>query len=365
MDTQQTQTPGGIPDLVLDSDVFTLDFHPQRNIVATGLINGSVQAFAYAPEGHASVLSLSHHQDACRKVMFSEDGNTLYTASTDKSIRAYDTTGGVMWAELNAHAHPVNSMHQISNNIFTSGDDQGCIKMWDVRQHRCVVEWNEHTDYISDMTTNDAKDTLLATGGDGRLSVYDLKKNAFVRKSDELDDELLSVRIVKGGKKVVCGSQDGVLVIFSWGTWGDMSDRFPGHPDSVETILKVDEDTILTGSSDGIIRVVQIHPNKLLGLIGDHEDFPVEVLEFSHDRRIVGSVSHSDKVQFWDVGYLFDEDDEDDDDDDGQDAAGLSFEPKDDESMDDSDDDSDDDDNGQAFGRKAAPTQREAFFSDL
>ncbi len=33
-----------------------------------------------------------------------------------------------------------------------------------------------------------------------------------------------------------------------------MSDRFPGHPDSVEAILKIDEDTVLTGSSDGLIR---------------------------------------------------------------------------------------------------------------
>ena len=59
---------------------------------------------------------------------------------------------------------------------------------------------------------------------------------------------------LQNGKKIVCGSQDGVLVIFSWGTWGDMSDRFPGHPESVEAILKVDEDTVLTGSSDGIVR---------------------------------------------------------------------------------------------------------------
>lgn len=27
-----------------------------------------------------------------------------------------------------------------------------------------------------------------------------------------------------------------------------------GHPHSVDTLLKIDEDTLLTGSSDGIIR---------------------------------------------------------------------------------------------------------------
>lgn len=111
-------------------------------------------------------------------------------------------------------------------------------------------------DYISGFATNPAQDHLLATSGDGRLTAYDLRKNALAGKSDELDDELLSVAVIKNGRKIVCGSQDGVLVIFSWGTWGDMSDRFPGHPDSVEALLKVDEDTVLTGSSDGIIRYV-------------------------------------------------------------------------------------------------------------
>jgi WD repeat-containing protein 55 len=151
---------------------------------------------------------------------------------------------------------PVNRLFTLSNDVIASGDDQGCIKIWDTRQHRCVVEWKEHVDYISGFAANASVDHLLATGGDGRLSAYDLRKNVLAGKSDELEDELLSVIVLKNGKKVVCGSQDGVLVVFSWGTWGDMSDRFPGHPESIDTIVKIDEDTVLTGSSDGIVRCV-------------------------------------------------------------------------------------------------------------
>jgi hypothetical protein len=44
----------------------------------------------------------------------------------------------------------------------------------------------------------------------------------------DADDELLSVAVVKGGKKVVCGSTSGVLAVWSWGYWNDCSDRFPG-----------------------------------------------------------------------------------------------------------------------------------------
>ena len=54
-------------------------------------------------------------------------------------------------------------------------------------------------------------------------------------------------------------------------------------------MLKYDENTLLTGSSDGIIRIVGIHPNKLLGMIGEHEeDFPVEKIALSRDRRLLG-----------------------------------------------------------------------------
>ena len=33
---------------------------------------------------------------------------------------------------------------------------------------------------------------------------------------------------------------------------------------------------MVTGSSDGLVRVVSIQPNKVLGVLGDHDDFPVE-----------------------------------------------------------------------------------------
>ncbi|CAH0479765.1 unnamed protein product [Peronospora belbahrii] len=345
-------------EIYCDNQVFDIDFHPLTAIVAVGCIDGIVQVYKYSEEANSKILELKK-----------TSGSPLYTASADKSIRAFDTLGNPTWAEMRAHDHPVNRLHELSANVFVSGDDQGCIKIWDTRQHRCLAEFKEHTDYISGFATNPAQDHLLATSGDGRLTAYDLRKNVLAGKSDELDDELLSVAVIKNGRKIVCGSQDGVLVIFSWGTWGDMSDRFPGHPDSVESLLKVDEDTVLTGSSDGILRVVQIHPNKLLGLIGDHEYFPVENLKFSYDKKLIGSVSHTNKVHFWEVGYLFEEDDGEEsdaaDENEENTVASISMDTE----MQDADSDSDSDRSDMASNSggncRAFPTANEQFFSDL
>merc|ERR1711865_687793 len=125
------------------------------------------------------------------------------------------------------------------------------------------------------------------------------------------------------------------------GTWGDISDRFPGYPTSVDALLKIDESTVLTGSSDGLIRVVQIHPDKFLGILNENADdradfgsdlgsasndqghsynhghggYPIEKLEYNSNKEIIGSVSHDNYIRLWDARILKDDDDYEKDDD--------------------------------------------------
>ena len=194
----------------------------------------------------------------------------------------------------------------------------------------CVAGWKVHEDYVSGMEDGEDGNTLLVASADGTLSVYDLRmagqqqqqsnnnhknNNGLIRQSDNQDDELLSIKLMKNGKKVVCGTTEGVLSVFSYGTWGDVSDRFPGHPSSIDTLVKVDEDTLLTGSSDGLIRVVSIHPDKFIGVLGDnHEGFPIEKLQFNANRNYVGSITHDNFVRLWDARMLQEKDDDEEDD---------------------------------------------------
>ena len=56
----------------------------------------------------------------------------------------------------------------------------------------------------------------------------------------------------------MCGTQEGVLGIFSWGDFGDVTDRFPGHTSSIDSIVAIDEDRLVTGCADGLIRLVSV-----------------------------------------------------------------------------------------------------------
>jgi len=167
------------------------------------------------------------------------------------------------------------------------------------------------------MVVEEAKGMLLATSGDGTLGVYDLRKHRLAARSEEDEEELLSSVIIKNGGCVVTGTQGGPLLIWDWGkwTWGEKDvhggpEKFTGHPESVDALLSLDNDTVVTASSDGIIRLVTIRPNKLVGVVGEHGEDPVERLAFSRDKLLLASSSHDDAVRLWDMGYLFEDEGE-------------------------------------------------------
>ncbi|KAK9823827.1 hypothetical protein WJX72_005787 [[Myrmecia] bisecta] len=287
-------------------------FHPTEPLIATGIISGRLQTYRYAGSTAERVLSLKAHSESCRAVQFSAAGSLLLSASADKSILAVDVAQGVAKARLSdAHAVAINRLTMVSETVLASGDDSGCINLWDTRQQSGCGSFQAHSDFITDMVVLDAHQSLLAVSGDGTLSVNDLRTiKVQLQTEDDADDELLSVAVVKQGKKVVCGSQSGVINLYTWGAMADCSDRFPGHPSSVDALLKYDEDTIITGSSDGLIRILSILPNKMLGIIGAHNDDPIERLAMSADRSMLASASHDNTLRLWDVAYLGEDDDE-------------------------------------------------------
>jgi len=189
-----------------------------------------------------------------------------------------------------------------------------------VRRPSAVRRRAHHDDFVADVTSHDG--LVLAAGADGRLSASDPRQNLkAVGLSDPQDDELLSVGVIKGGRKVVCGTQTGALVIWSWGRWGDSTDRALGHPESVDAILAVGDDVLCTGSSDGLLRVVKVQPGiDLIGVLGDHDGFPVERLAVNRDASLVASLSHDSIVRFWDATELNQLDDDEGNDGDPHDA---------------------------------------------
>ncbi|KAF3578314.1 hypothetical protein DY000_02035219 [Brassica cretica] len=162
----------------------------------------------------------------------------IVTASADCSILATDVETGASVAHLeHAHEDAVNTLITVTETTIASGDDQGCVKWrWDTicKNHLKLL------------------DTYLM----------------FVIVSSYLID-------FQNGRKVICGTQNGILVFM--GIF-QRFDRFVDlSPNSVDVLLELDEDRVITGCDNGIISLVGILPNRIIQPIGSHE-FPIEDL---------------------------------------------------------------------------------------
>lgn len=290
-------------------------------MLACASIDGSLSLHRHSGTGESFQLNTASNdkriqvhdpQHPCRAVKFSGTGDRVFTAATDGSLVGTDVeTKRVINKNKRAHeGQNINRIVPVSETVMASGDEVGCVKFWDIRQQlHEVASVTPHEDYVTDMFPYDPQNCLLTVSGDGTLANIDLRNHKLKNRSEtDADDELLSVTVIKSGRKIVCGTTSGVLNVWSWGYWNDCSDRFPGHPDSVTCLLKMDEDTILSASSDGLIRVLSVQPNKMLGILGDHGDLDVERITATADQRLLASMSHDSIVKIWDLGQLMDAD---------------------------------------------------------
>lgn len=106
----------------------------------------------------------------------------------------------------------------VHEHLVTTGDEEGGVKLWDLRQTKQLFSWKENDDFISDLAIVPNKNTILAPrcepaalaptslrlpkrlmncSGDGTLSVFHMRKAGLESQSDNMEDELLSVAVIK------------------------------------------------------------------------------------------------------------------------------------------------------------------------
>ena len=303
------------PDIYLDDHAMDLKFSPTCNMLALGQITGAIRVYAYAEERMDEILTLDHHKESVRSIDFSPYGNIVYAGSKDGAFSVI-SNGRLEGMLKGAHDESINKVMHIENDhVIASGDDDGVIKLWDLRMAQsgkaksCAMTFEEHEGSISDFEFNAEHKMLLSVANDGMLGVFDLRKSNLYAMSDSFEVDLNAVTLAKENKKVLTAAGDGIINIFSWDWFGDCNDRIVGHPNSVECMVKYDENTLITGGEDGLIRAVSVLPNRVLAILGDPLDtedevFHVQKITLSHCKTLVASCSLDDIIKVIDVSNL-------------------------------------------------------------
>ncbi|CAN2387431.1 protein localization to kinetochore [Pristimantis euphronides] len=294
-------------DLLFEAAVNTVAFHPSQDILAVGDIDGDVFVYSYScvENENKELWSSGHHLKSCRDAAFSSNGQQLFTVSKDKSIHILNVEEGKLVKRITkAHESPLNRLLLIDENLFATGDDSGVLKVWDLRRGTAFMEMKNHEEYISDMVIDQNKKMLLTASGDGTMGVFNIRRRRFELLSEYQSGDLTSLAIMKRGKKVACGSSEGTIYLFNWNGFGATSDRFAVKAESIDCMIPINDNIVCTGSMDGIIRAINILPNRVIGTVGQHPGEPIQQLAKSRDGKFLASCAFDQIVKFWDVSNI-------------------------------------------------------------
>ncbi|XP_068498932.1 WD repeat-containing protein 55-like [Phaseolus vulgaris] len=278
--------------MILGKVPFDIDFHPSNNLFATALINGDLHLYRFSLDDSVPVrqLEVHAHADSKRAARFIDCERVLFTASSDCSVLATDVeTRSTITHIDNVHEATVNRLINLTQSTVVSPDDVGFIKIWDIRKRSCYNYFNAHENYISDMTFASDAMKLLTTSEDKTLSVCNLRTNSVQSRSEM--SGLLSVVLMKNGRKFVCRLQNGII-LYSWGCFKNFSDAGLSMymNNSIDTMLKLDENIIITGGSDnGIINLLLLVPSILILLpIPSQVLVPQLTMKLTRIKRVQG-----------------------------------------------------------------------------
>eukprot|EP00096_Caligus_rogercresseyi_P010343 TRINITY_DN3732_c0_g1_i1.p1 TRINITY_DN3732_c0_g1~~TRINITY_DN3732_c0_g1_i1.p1 ORF type:complete len:475 (-),score=51.58 TRINITY_DN3732_c0_g1_i1:183-1490(-) len=295
------------PDIKISSETSDISFHPESDIIAVASMDGSISLFNYAIEKNDLLKKLMLHKKNIRSMEFSDDGSCLYSASKDKSFKIIDTSTFKTTLSI-PKAHGDSALFKIKpidDHLYATGDEDGLIKLWDHRQKKDVMSEKQFEEFVTDICFDDEKKIMVASSGEGTIQSYNIRGKRPDTQSEVYEGQLNTLGLVKSDTKLVAGCDDGKLYLFGWGNFGLHEDQFPGHPDAINSLLAVTDSAVLTGCEDGTIRAVHLYPHRFFGVIGHHDSsFPIEKMDVSSTGELISSISHDQKVKFWNIKFL-------------------------------------------------------------
>ncbi|KAF8695742.1 WD40 repeat-like protein, partial [Rhizoctonia solani] len=257
--------------------------------------------------GHTVLGPLQGHTGPISSVIFYPDSTRLFSCSADGTVRVWNVqdidTSNPLPTALSLSSPVLCIRYSRSGTRLVSGSWDGSIHVWDVATgqlvlgplhgHRCGVL---SVDYSAD-------DRYIAYGsGDGILRIWDgLTGQGIHGPMKGHWGGVNCVRFSPDSTVVVSGSDDYTVRVWDVSTGQQVTQLFQAYRSILSVGISPDGHRVVCGLDDGKIVVLDRHGGTtLVGPIDAHKA-SVYSVEFSPDGKRLVSGSHDESVGIWDA----------------------------------------------------------------
>ena len=197
-----------------EAEVNTCRFSPTGQSFASGSFDRSI--FLWSVYGECENYNvLRGHTGAITDIHYCPDGTRLVSCSVDRTLSLWDLETGERLKKLKGHTSFVNSCSPSRRGpqLFSSGSDDGTVRVWDPRQRSCVKLFNS-TYQVTAVAFGDAGDQVFSGGIDNHVHVWDLRRDALIYKLSGHSDTVTGISVSPEGSRLLSNSMDNTVRVW-------------------------------------------------------------------------------------------------------------------------------------------------------
>lgn len=285
-----------------EDEVWGVTFSQEGKLLAAAIRNQQIQIWRKDPttSSYNPYKTLWQHQAEVSDVAFSPDGQTIASASWDKSVKLAKT-GYSLVMPLIGHQDTVwgIAFSPDGQTIASSSLDK-TIKLW-TKKGRLLQTLTGHELRVNQVEFSSDGHWLASTSDDGTIKLW--KKTAQGLFAPQPDKTLLGhiwgvwgVKFTPDNQSIVSGSWDKTARI--WGIDGKLRYTFSGHRGQVWSIVIQSEGKWVASSSDDNTIKLWKFNGQLLQTLTGHQD-GIWGLALSPDGQILASASRDETIKLW------------------------------------------------------------------
>src|SRR6266516_2793819 len=213
----------------------------------------------------ALIRTLSGHTRYVWGCAFSPSGSTIVSASSDETLKVWDTRTGEEQRTFRGHTASVRGCaFSPGGDAIVSASDDGTLKVWDARTGEERLSLCGHTDWVNGCAISPTGDFIVSASQDQTLKVWDVHSREVRLTLRGHTGEVEGCTISPTGDSIVSASGDQTLKLWDARS-GEERLTLRGHTGEVRgCAFSSSGDFIVSASNDWALKVWDAHTGACL-----------------------------------------------------------------------------------------------------